>query len=447
MLQTDNRKKSLLIQQGQGILKNELSYPRWFQILFMLFAIYLVMPLVDVPLLGLSLSALFFMVLGLYCILKPPAPWFYKYRGWIFLAAAIWIGIFLSAFLNGIVSGGFNIDITGILTVIRYAYWLLVFVVCAYYFSQGTHIKIVTGVLGWSVLVLGLLRWGEVVILGNVGAWSGTYLFTQNSYGFLFSTFSPFLLYLVFAEKGIRCILALIGYILLLGAVAINGSRGSWVAIGIGIGVLLLFLLFTCFKAFLKVVVFIILIAGLLVLAANIFPKATDKVLARYGTMENLQEDKSYMIRQAMIQKALILFKESPIIGVGASRFTKTFAELELSGVLSYGRLDKFNTKSSHNSYMAFLAECGLIGAVPYAILLAVLSIDGLLRSFQGAKKGEYQNLAVLLSFLQMSLHMWAISTLANTANWFIYGLVTAIIMTKHDQKIQNRTYQFANNR
>lgn len=429
---------SLPTEPPQSINKNssfgktsQNGYPCWYQALFMLFAVYLVMPLVDVPLVGISLSAVFFLVLGLYCILKPPAPWFHQYRHWILAAVSIWIGIFLSAFLNGMISGGINIDINGISLVIHYGYWMLVFVVTAYYFHQLGMLKKVARVLGWSALITGLLRWGEVAIYGNVGAWSGTHLLTQNAYGFLFSTFSPFLLFLVLDEKGIRRVVAIMGYILLLGSIAINGSRGSWVSIGIGMGLLLLFLFFSRLQVFIKVTIFIIVIAGMLVLAANFFPQVADKVLARYGTMENLQEDKSYMIRQAMIQKALILFKESPIIGVGVSRFTKTSTDLALSGVLSYGSQDGFNIKSSHNSYVALLAESGLVGTIPYVILLGILSIGGLSGAFLGIKRGEYQNLAVCLSFVQMSIHMWAIASLTNTANWFIYGLMAAVIMSK----------------
>ena len=47
-------------------------YNRVIYFLFYMFALYLVLPLVDVPLLGLSLSAPIFFFIALVCIFKPP---------------------------------------------------------------------------------------------------------------------------------------------------------------------------------------------------------------------------------------------------------------------------------------------------------------------------------------------------------------------------------------
>jgi len=368
------------------------------------------------------------MVIGLYCILKPPAPWFARFRLWIILAVVIAAAIFLSAFLNGIFSGGVNIDSAGISIVIHYAYWLLVFVITAYFFSQKGMLEIVSRVLAWAVFVLAALRWLEIIMYGSIGAWSGTRFFAQNTYGFLFSTFSPFLLIKFIEQKGLRRLIAGMGYLLLLGAAAINGSRGSWVAIAAGLGITLLALLVFKRQKFFQLSLALVIVSVVVSLTAALFPLAAETVLERYATFENLEKDKSYMIRQAMIQKALILFENSPIIGVGASRFTKTYAELDLSGTLSYGNEEVFNRKSAHNSYLDFLAETGLIGAVPFMILLIILTFKGSIITITGIRAKKWFLLAIFIGFVQMSIHMWAIATLTNTSNWFVYGLVAAMI-------------------
>ncbi len=135
------------------------------------------------------------------------------------------------------------------------------------------------------------------------------------------------------------------------------------------------------------------------------------------------------MIRQVLIQKGLALFSRSPIIGIGASRFTKAFTVIELPELLKSRTEGYFNVLSIHNSYIVFLAESGLLGAIPYAILLLILRFSGLKNSLISIKENKFWNVAIYLSFLQMSIHMWSIASLTNSANWFVYGLVAALIM------------------
>ncbi len=202
-MNTERTKTSRLIP-SQAVQKlTTKPFPQWFQLLFLNFAVYMAMPIVDVPLIGLSFSALVFMPLSLYVIIRPSSRWFREFQQWIFLAAAIWIGFFLSSAFNGILNSGTGIDMEGISNIIHYAYWLLVFVITAYYFYYQGKLKLVSEVLGWSVMALGLLRWVEVALYENIGAWTGTHLMSQNTYGFLFSTFSPFLLFLVIDKKGV----------------------------------------------------------------------------------------------------------------------------------------------------------------------------------------------------------------------------------------------------
>ncbi len=405
------------------------QYPKIIRVLFLIFGAYLVLPIIEVPVLGLSLSAPIFLIIALKCILKPPYPWSKKLSGWILLAIFLWLGIFISTWANGLLSGGVEIGQGGILTVIRYIYWLLVFVITAHFFSKIRMIKKLVMVLGWAVFLLALLRCYEIFQFGNIGSATRTQFLTQNSYGFIFSTFSPFLISVPFFTKGWKRILAILGNFFLLGAVALNGSRGSWVAISSGLILYLVYTLITDRKRFFSLLLVILVTFGVAVAAWQTFPDLTTRIQQRFNTFDSLDQEKSYMIRQLMIQKGWRLFQDSPIIGVGANRFTLTSTDLDIPRILSYRNQEYFDRTSSHNSYLGFLAEFGLIGTIPFGILLITLGFRGSLSSHNLYKEGHLWALPVLLGFFQMSVHMWVISSLTNTANWFIYGLIASIIM------------------
>lgn len=418
---------------------NRRGFPKIVYLLFFLFSLYLVLPIIDVPLMGLSISAPIFFFITIFCLLKPPFPWFKAYRNWIILAVLIWAGIFIAAAFNGLLSGGVDINSDGVKTVIRYAYWLLVFVITVFFASQGNFLPKVTELLGWGAMVLALLRWGEVLVYGNIGAWTGTHLLSQNAYGIQFSTFSPFLLILMLRYQGKKRVIAAVGNVLLWSAVAINGSRSSWVTIGIGFVLFLFFLVQAHSKKVIRFVFFLALIIGIAAALISTVPKFSEAFVSRFNTFENLDTDKSYAIRQLMNQKSLKLFANSPIIGVGAARFRLESVPLEIPAVLSYASQEHFDVKSSHNSYLSFLAENGLAGSVPFVILLGILGIKGFVQTRNFVKMNQYWALAIFLGFVQMSIHMWTLASLTNTSNWFIYGLVGAMIMVGKNQLKRNK--------
>ena len=408
---------------GGGKFPNSTTYFLFF------IAVCLVIPIFDVPLLGLSLTAPLFFLIALNAVFKPPCPWSLIGRRYIILGVFIWVGIFLSAAVNGLSSGGANIDSYGIATVLRYAYWIFIFVLTAYVVSAGKLTLSVSRVLGWSILALALLRWGEVLIYGNIGAWTGTYLVSQNGYGFLFSAFSPFLLGMFFSERKWESRFAVFGSILLWGAAAINGSRSSWIAILVGAILFLALLGWSQPRKAVGGLLFFLIMAGFAFVAFSASSQISQAVESRLNTFQNLNEEKSYMIRQLMDQKALRLFEQSPWFGVGAGRFRVSSVPLDIPQALRYANQSHFDVKSAHNSYLSFLAENGLFGVVPFGILLLMLTVLGFKSAISLSRQKQYWGMAVYASFIGMSIHMWSISSLTNTANWFVYGLVAAIIV------------------
>ena len=398
-------------------------------LIFKLFCIYLVLPLYDVPLLGLSLSAPMMLIIAIPSFLKPPKPWFKTYQLWIFLPILIWLSIAISTTFNGILSLGLKVNLRSFISVIQYMYWSIVFILTVYMASSGENLKTISELLGWAIGVLAIIRLGEVVLTGNYINYGTARLLPANAYGMLFSMFSPFLYIMIFKNKGLKRFLALLGTFLLMTAVLVNGSRGSWISIGLGLSFTLLILFFSKPSKFSGLVITLIVLSSGLFLIGSLVPSIENSVKQRFDTLSNLDEDKSALIREVMIQKGIRLFKENWLIGIGSERFKQETIELDLPARISYISQSEFNTNSSHNSYIQFLAEFGLAGIIPFGLLLLLLLIRGFKASLLAVKVGEITALAIFVSFIQMSTHMWVISSLTNTTTWLIYGLVAAMIM------------------
>ena len=211
-------------------------------------------------------------------------------------------------------------------------------------------------------------------------------------------------------------------------AVAINGSRSSWVSVAFGIFVFSLLYVITNPRK-IGWGIFIIILSALVILGLQFAP---DGVIAafedRLGTFNRLEQDKSLIFREIMLQKGWKLFQESPVIGVGASRFRKESVELELSGAFAFYAQSKFDYKSAHNSYMVVLAEFGLLGTIPFLILMMTLWLRGFKASLKFARQQRLWALGVYVSLLGMSVHMWTMTAITGTSTWFVFGLAAALI-------------------
>jgi O-antigen ligase len=399
--------------------------------LFLFFAFYLTLPIIDIPLLGLSFSAPVFFLVAMPVFLRSPRPWVSLYRNWIMLAAAIWLGIFFSAMFAGLLSGGARIDQRGWLSLVRFAYWILIFVVTIYLVSSQPGLGArLTVTMSIGITILGLLRLGEAVFGGAIGAWTRLQLISQNSYGIQFSMFFPLLLSLLYWKN--RRYLSIFAVFVVLGAIFINGSRSNWIAILVAVSIFFWILLRNHSQR-LRSAVILFVLAILLSLGAVLAPVVLPDVVGafeqRLGTFDRLEEDKSYLIRQLMVQKGLGLFQENPLFGVGISRWNRESTPLELPRILSYASQEHFDIKSSHNSYISFLAETGLAGSVPFALLLLILFFAGYRAVGHLVRYGHIWAAGVYAGFIGMSIHLWTLSGLTGTAPWFIYGMVAGLIV------------------
>ena len=188
--------------------------------------------------------------------------------------------------------------------------------------------------------------------------------------------------YSLINSHGVKRLFFLGANLALWSAAAINGSRGSWIAISAGILVFLLILLLSHPRQAGKILVLLILALGAFLSVLFASDRIASAVEGRYATFSSLEEDKSYMIRQLMNQKALRLFEESPIIGIGPGRFMKTSTSRYTKRFILCSQ-EHFDVKSAHNSYLSFLAENGLLGSLPLVILLILLYFGGIHRLYR----------------------------------------------------------------
>lgn len=412
-----------------GALPRQRQYPAHIRNLFFLCGVFVVLPFFEIPFIGLSVTAPLLLPVMYYALFQPATPWVHRYRGWVLMAAAIWLGMVVSFVANGPWFGAREFQAIEIAYLVRYLFWLTVFLVTAYIASDFRIQRRLPFLLGIAVVVLAGLRCFEGIVLGKVGNWTNTIFTTQNTYGILFSTFTAFL-FPVFLGRGFnRKLLCAAGLLAVLFACAINGSRGSWICIALALAVFFLLALMSRPQASLRLV----LPVGFAALAlAGILAGSTrvrEAVLSRFSTLNNLEMDKSYMVRQVMNQRNLKLFALSPWFGTGPGRLREVYVPLEMPSVLAGKSDESFMRRSAHNSYLGFLAEGGLVGTLPLALLLGILAVRGAHAAVVLNRKGERWALAVYASFIGMSVHFWSLAGLTGTHAWFVYGLLAATVV------------------
>lgn len=391
---------------------------------FYVFAAFCVLPFLEIPFVGLSFTAPLFLIVAGAAILKPARRWFPEYNRWVSLAGFIWVSFFLGIIMHlGVVD-----LLPSARVFVNFTYWLMVFLGTAHFTSTSLSYNRIAAILATSVCLLALIRLFEALALGSVGAWSGVILQSQNNYAILFTTFSPFLLIFLVSTRWKHRLLALAGLLLVWIAAVINGSRGCW--LGMAIGTVVFTIMFTCAKPRRAWFLWtgLILVGACVTVAVVSSEIARTTFTDRFNTLSSLENEKSYMVRQYLNEKSWALFEDSPLFGVGLGQYQEAHANIETPPWYK-GRESEFDKRSSHNSYLSLLAETGLAGAIPFSIFLLSLLVFGGIAAIRLTRRGYIWALGIFVGFVSMAIHMWAISSLTNTATWFVYGLVASLVV------------------
>lgn len=151
-------------------------------------------------------------------------------------------------------------------------------------------------------------------------------------------------------------------------------------------------------------------------------PRAAS-LINKSGTEGDLTLDRSWLLRKLMVDKAIEINKEYPILGIGWFNFRNYGARIETQN--AYERMQGFesdflNTRSAHNSYAQYLAEGGILGFVLLLIIL-LMSIKNI---FYKLLNGNFNiNDLSLLSLVTLMIYFYAISALSGANTWLLIGL------------------------
>lgn len=147
----------------------------------------------------------------------------------------------------------------------------------------------------------------------------------------------------------------------------------------------------------------------------------------------DLNEDRSWLFRLIMVEKAQEINQKYPIFGVGINHFKAMDGSLRFSYInRRVVGMDKFemNKGSAHNSYYQLLAENGFFG-LACVIALAFTPIFTLLFKVIFDRKLTYSDLPQA-ALLGISIHWYSIASFMGGVTWICIGLAIYGLRNKY---------------
>lgn len=210
--------------------------------------------------------------------------------------------------------------------------------------------------------------------------------------------------------------------------ILLNGSRSGAV---ISFGQSLLIILFSL-PAVRKYMKTILVAAGILMVlfttetTLSIVGEAIYPINPRMGELLTnteyvLRNDMSWLQRQAQIQKGKQIFAEHPVLGIGYTNFVAYDIEIDESKIEADRRLKNIDNRSSHNTYVSWLAETGALGFGIMVLFFLYL----LIRFWRNLHllPDRFES-GLLISFLGMLIYFYTIAAQMGTSTWIMYGII-----------------------
>lgn len=261
---------------------------------------------------------------------------------------------------------------------------------------------------------------------------------SQNAFAFILICFTPIASYYCRMRYGKNWCVAFVCCVIILAF--LSGSRSGSILVFIGSFSVLfidrlrlrnaLFLLIMIAISY--VVVFEIPITRTLIY--NLNSRTHDLI---YNRDEVLRTDNSYLVRVAMIEKALVIYHKYPMTGIGLNNFTNYTVRFpgDFPGAERVLRKRDINETSAHNSYAGMLAEGGLLLLVPFLLILTYC----LLSFFRALDVMPEKVKPVFIGLICMSIHLYFIMAIVNVFAWFLIGLACAFSVMVNRRELQTR--------
>ena len=353
-----------------------------------------------------------------------------------------WIFGVISTFFHPPLMPGTYTHFGMALMVIRYAYW---FAIGAYFYS-------------W-VPALNLLKIAKWIAIGYITQAIGFYLLsfrfdavvfsfssalTRNAFVFNSILFSGIVFFYFYNRYGRKSFWPVAVFVLL-NLLLTNGRAGAVIA------VLVVLLNYTLLNpAFRKLSKLGILVLFVLSMLSNNLERTAysygavvapyvENVSPRFANLlrgvdeGDLDRDKSWLIRELMVDKTIEIVRVYPFMGVGYGNFSKYEATLSSLQNAKYDRLrgrssDFYNTRSAHNSYANHLGETGLIGFMILLLLILPIVFWFVKQLWTGNYLKYGFDFVILIGLIGGLIHGYAISAFTGANLWFMLGLGRGIM-------------------
>jgi len=314
--------------------------------------------------------------------------------------------------------------------------------------SLDRALAVLPNYLYWCVLIILLVthrHWINIIVVYKAIFWGLVssviyYLFFQgtlsvlpifnkqspNTFSFILICYTPIAVYYLLLQKGKSWALAFL--LTLVYIMLMDGRRAGMVLVLLG-GLAVLYADRLNWKRLIVTAVIVpIGIAGIYTSPVEGFMLQSSGRIHEmiYQSDKIRTEDRSYLTRVAMVMKGLAIFEQYPYTGIGLNNYSNISIDFDHSfeGAKYVVNKKNLQSKSAHNSYIAILAEGGLMLFVPFLLLLGSLNLYFLLNfiNFPAYKK------PVFYGVMAMSVHLYFISAIVNVFAWFLIGLACVMV-------------------
>ncbi len=242
----------------------------------------------------------------------------------------------------------------------------------------------------------------------------------HTAYGAILALWFPLSLYFSFSDRKVcpnvyyRVLFVLISLFVLLGFV-LSYSRAAWLSMFGAIGV------FVLVKMRMKLKTFLVL-SGSCILILLVFwnsivgflqgneQDSSGNIAEHITSMTNISTDASNVERLNRWACALLMFKDSPVVGLGPGTYQFLYSGYQKSANLTIISTDSGDLGSTHSEYLKPLSEEGFPGML-FVICLFISTIFVGIRAYNRTEDKALANAAL---FLTMSLCTYYVHALMN---------------------------------
>jgi len=398
---------------GRKLTKDRL---KWNKLLFW-FSFFMAFPVI---VLVQNISIFIFVAIVFFLLQNSKLPVFSLRKPIQWIALFFGIGAILSV-LN--MPGDYALDSTerALIVLPNYLYWMLLIILMV----TNRHLldlNIIYKAVFWGTILLIIYflvfqQYLKVIPIFNRQS--------SNSFAFLMICFAPISVQYLSEFKSRKW--ALLFLMILVLVLLYDGRRAGMVLVLLG-GLATLFLQRINFKS-----LFIgaaLIGVSVLVVFTETFERyilgASERIYEMIYETGNIQkEDRSYLIRVAMINKGIAIYEKYPYTGIGLNNFSNYTAVIsgDFEGSKYVINKEGLNEKSAHNSYVSVLAEGGLFLLIPLLLLLA----SNILYFLFNFRRMDSRFYPVFIALIAVSVHFYFISAIVNVYAWFLIGLASAL--------------------